>query len=51
MTYEDVAHFAQTWGLLYFMAIFAGVLVYVFWPRNKARFEEAARIPLQETEE
>ena len=24
-----------------------GVLIYAFWPGNKKRFEEAARVPLE----
>ncbi len=47
-TYESVAHFAQTWGLVYFFVIFAGVLVYALWPKNKRSFDEASRIPLRE---
>lgn len=48
MTYEAVAGFAQTWGLFYFIGIFLVVVAYAFWPRNKAKFDEAARIPLEE---
>jgi cytochrome c oxidase cbb3-type subunit 4 len=48
MTYEAVASFAQTGGLVYFVALFAAALVYAFWPKNRSRFEEAARIPLSE---
>ncbi len=47
-TYESVARFAQTWGLVYFFVIFAGVLVYALWPKNKRSFDEASRIPLRE---
>ncbi|MCE1234777.1 MAG: cbb3-type cytochrome c oxidase subunit 3 [Hyphomicrobiales bacterium] len=47
-TYESVARFAQTWGLIYFFVIFAGVLVYALWPKNKRSFDEASRIPLRE---
>jgi len=47
-TYESVAAFAQTWGLLYFVALFAAVLIYALWPSNKKRFDEAASIPLRE---
>ncbi len=50
MTYETVARFAQTWGLIYVMALFAGVLVYALWPRNQQKFDHAARIPLEEDE-
>nr|WP_321458414.1 cbb3-type cytochrome c oxidase subunit 3 [uncultured Cohaesibacter sp.] len=47
-TYETLANFAQTWGLLYFVLIFAGVLAYTFWPSNKKRFDDAAQMPLRE---
>jgi cytochrome c oxidase cbb3-type subunit 4 len=48
MQYEKVAEFASTYGLIYFMILFAGVLVYAFWPKNKEKFDEAARRPLEE---
>jgi len=47
-TYRTVAEFAQTWGLVYFVAVFLGVVVYALWPSRKKQFEQAARIPLQE---
>ena len=47
-TYTTLASFAQTAGLLYFIAMFLAVAVYAFWPRNKARFDDAAQIPLRE---
>jgi cytochrome c oxidase cbb3-type subunit IV len=47
-TYRAVSEFAQTWGLAYFLVIFAIVLVYALWPSRKRQFEQAARIPLQE---
>ncbi|VAV92602.1 hypothetical protein MNBD_ALPHA06-1820 [hydrothermal vent metagenome] len=48
MDYEAMARFAQTWGMLYFMAIFAVALIYVFWPSNGKRFEDAANAPFNE---
>ena len=45
---RTVAEFAQRWGLIYFVAIFAVVLVYALWPSRQKQFDEAARIPLQE---
>lgn len=48
--YETLAGFAQTWGLVYFVAIFLGALVYALWPSNGKRFEEAAQIPLIDEE-
>ena len=47
-TYKTLAEFAQTWGLVYFVAVFLLVLVYAFWPSNKKKFYEAARMPLRE---
>ncbi|KAA0108238.1 cytochrome c oxidase cbb3-type subunit 4 [Methylobacterium sp. UNC378MF] len=48
MTYESAAAFAQTSGLLYFVGMFAAVALYAFWPRNRARFDAAAHLPLIE---
>lgn len=47
-TYRAMAEFAQTWGLAYFVAVFAVVLLYALWPSRKQQFDEAARIPLRE---
>jgi cytochrome c oxidase cbb3-type subunit 4 len=47
-TYAAVAHFAQTWGLGYFVAVFLVVLVYALWPSRRQTFDAAARIPLRE---
>ena len=48
MSYDAAAAFAQTWGLVYFVVIFAAVLVYALWPRNAPKFRDAAQIPLKE---
>ena len=48
MTYESVSSFVGTAGLIFFMVLFLGILVYVFWPGNKRKFEKAARAPLEE---
>ena len=47
-TYQALANFAQTWGLVYFVAVFMLVLVYALWPSRKQQFDEAARLPLRE---
>ncbi len=47
-TYLALAHFAQTWGLAYFVAVFLLVLVYALWPSRQRQFDEAARMPLRE---
>lgn len=50
LSYEEVLGFAQSWGVVYFMAMFAVAFAYALWPSNKKRFDEAARIPLEEGE-
>jgi cytochrome c oxidase cbb3-type subunit IV len=46
-TYETFARFAQVWGLLGFMALFAIVLFYALKPSNREAFDEAAQVPLE----
>jgi len=48
MTFETVSYFAQTWGLVYLVVLFAAVLVYALRPGNRKKFEDAARIPFEE---
>ena len=46
--YEDVLAFAQSWAGVYFSLMFLVAFAYAWWPKYRARFEEAARIPLKE---
>lgn len=48
MTYEEIRGIAGVAGLLLFIILFAGVLIYTFWPGNKKRFERARHIPLED---
>jgi cytochrome c oxidase cbb3-type subunit 4 len=47
-TYAAFAHFAQTWGLAFFVGMFALVLAYALKPSNRDRFDDAARVPLRQ---
>lgn len=47
-TYSLLAEIAQQFGLIFFMAIFLGVVAYALWPKNRERFDAAAEIPLKE---
>jgi cytochrome c oxidase cbb3-type subunit 4 len=47
MTYEQVSGITQIAALIFFIALFVGVVIYAFWPGNKKRFKEDAEIPLQ----
>lgn len=49
--YETLSKIAQTWGLVLFVVAFALVLVYALHPRNKKKFDDAGRIPLNEEED
>ena len=51
MTYEQVASISQVAALLFFIALFAAVVIYAFWPGNKKKFEEAAQLPLEQDPE
>jgi len=51
MTYEQVASISQVAALLFFVAMFAAVVIYAFWPGNKKRFDEAAKLPLEDDPE
>jgi cytochrome c oxidase cbb3-type subunit 4 len=46
--YRSLAEFAQTWGLAYFVAVFLIALAYALWPSNRAKFDDAAQMPLRE---
>jgi len=48
MTYQDVSYFTQTWGLVYLVVLFVGMLIYALRPGAKKKFEDAALIPFKE---
>jgi len=48
MDHATLSAFAQSWGLVYFLVMFAVVCLYALWPRNKEKFDRASRIPLNE---
>ena len=47
-TFDQVQEFVHSWGLVYFTVMFLVALAYAYWPKNKARFQAAARIPLED---
>jgi cytochrome c oxidase cbb3-type subunit IV len=44
--YDALRHFADSWGLLYMMAIFLIVIVRLVLPGARGRASAAAQIPL-----
>lgn len=47
MDYNEFRHFADSWGLVYLFVLFAGILIYTFWPGGKKKADDAANIPLK----
>ena len=41
--HDLLVEISKSFGLFYLIALSAAVLVYVFWPSNKPRFDRAAR--------
>lgn len=48
LDYQSMRTFADSWGLVYMMAIFIGVVVWVFRPGSRKISDDAARIPFKE---
>jgi cytochrome c oxidase cbb3-type subunit 4 len=48
MTHHAATVLSQTVALVLFVALFVGVVIYVFWPGNKKKFDEAAKLPLED---
>ncbi|MBL4870805.1 MAG: cbb3-type cytochrome c oxidase subunit 3 [Robiginitomaculum sp.] len=46
MSYDQIAHIVKLGGTVFFFTFFLLVLVYVFWPKNKAKFKQAASMPI-----
>lgn len=46
-TYDTLRQIADSWGLLAMFVFFAATALFVFRPGSKARYEEAAQIPLK----
>jgi cytochrome c oxidase cbb3-type subunit 4 len=51
MTYESASTFSQIAAMIIFIALFIGVILYVFWPGNKKKFDEAAQLPLEDEDD
>ena len=46
MDYQTIQAISGTIGLLIFVSLFVGILIYALRPKNKAKFDHAARLPL-----
>lgn len=43
MDHDSIVGFAKSWGLFYLIALAIVVLIYVFWPSNRKRFDRAKK--------
>ncbi|MGI9482941.1 MAG: cbb3-type cytochrome c oxidase subunit 3 [Hyphomicrobiales bacterium] len=50
MDYETARQLADTWGLVFLVVLFVGVVAFVFRPGAGKKYEEAAKIPLKDDE-
>lgn len=50
MDYDTISAFSRSWGTVYLLVLFIGMCAYALWPRNRAKFDKAARMPLEEDE-
>lgn len=48
--YDMLRHFADSWGLLYMMAIFLAVVFFLLRPGATTSAAAAARIPLEDAQ-
>jgi cytochrome c oxidase cbb3-type subunit 4 len=49
LTVQNFAsNFVVTFWTPIFVAIFAAIVTYALWPRNKSVFDEASKMPLRE---
>jgi len=49
LTVQNLASdFVTTFWTPIFVGIFLAIVTYALWPRNKATFDDAARMPLRE---
>jgi cytochrome c oxidase cbb3-type subunit IV len=46
--HDFLVGFSKSFGLFYLIALSVGVLVYVYWPSNKSRFDHAAHSILRD---
>jgi len=49
MSYDILAHVIKLGGTVAFFSIFVLSIIYALWPKNKARFDRAAKLPLHDS--
>jgi cytochrome c oxidase cbb3-type subunit 4 len=44
----SILEFLHSFWMLWAMVLFSGIVVWAYWPRNKAKLESYGRIPLND---
>ena len=47
-TLELISTLVTTWWTPVFVGLFVAIVIYTLWPRNRAKFDAAARLPLED---
>ena len=50
MDYNTIRDTADSWGLVYLLVLFVGIILFTFRPGSRKASDDAARIPLKEDE-
>ncbi|MGQ7791556.1 CcoQ/FixQ family Cbb3-type cytochrome c oxidase assembly chaperone [Faunimonas sp. B44] len=45
--YDSLRHFADSWGLLFLLLVFLGVVLWVFRPGARKKYRDQANIPFK----
>jgi cytochrome c oxidase cbb3-type subunit IV len=48
--YEELRHFADSWGLLFMTLFFVGALLWAIRPGTRERYRDQAEIPFRHDE-
>ena len=49
--HDTLVWLSKSFGLVYLVALSLGIVAYVYWPSNKARFDRAADAILHDEED
>lgn len=49
--HDSLVWFSKSYGLFYLLALSAVVLVYVYWPSNKKKFDDAGQAILEDDQD
>jgi cytochrome c oxidase cbb3-type subunit 4 len=50
MHYDELRHFADSWGLLLMTLVFVGAVLWVIRPGSRRHYQEQAEIPFKHDE-